>query len=59
MAQELGSSEGSRMEGFSTGPAIGDRLPEFTLPDQHGTPCVYRSDGKHGALILFHRSASW
>ena len=35
------------------------QIPEFTLPDQRGNDITYRPDGEHGALILFHRSASW
>jgi hypothetical protein len=45
---------------FPQGPAIGESLPEFTLPDQHGNPVNFseiRGDG--GALVMFHRSARW
>ena len=47
-------------DNFPTGPEIGDPLPDFTLPDQHGTPINYsavRGNGK--ALVVFHRSARW
>jgi len=46
-------------EDFSKGPEIGEKVPEFTLPDQCGNAVRYRPDGKRKALILFHRSASW
>ena len=44
----------------SLGPQIGDRVPDFSLPDQYGA--IQTLDGimgSHGALILFHRSADW
>ena len=46
-------------EDFPKGPRVGERVPEFTLPDQRGNPVHYRSDGKRKTLLLFHRSASW
>ncbi|HEY8292970.1 MAG TPA: hypothetical protein VIG44_10800 [Thermomicrobiales bacterium] len=45
---------------FPTGPAIGDRFPDFTLPDQDGTPVHFASArGGKRAMIVVHRSASW
>ena len=43
-----------------TGPAVGDPLPDFTLPDQHGQPVNFTEarDGKR-ALVVFHRSTRW
>ena len=49
-----------KVDGFPSGPGIGDTLPDFTLPDQRGRLLHYsewRSDGQ--ALIIFYRSASW
>jgi cytochrome oxidase Cu insertion factor (SCO1/SenC/PrrC family) len=45
---------------FSTGPAIGEPLPDFTLSDQRGEPVNFSRarDGKR-ALVIFHRSARW
>ena len=44
---------------FSTGPAIGEPVPDFALPDQSGKPVRFsKVRGKDRALILFHRSAS-
>lgn len=43
-----------------TGPEIGERLPEITLPDQTGTLVnieAARGDGR--ALVVFHRSLRW
>jgi hypothetical protein len=45
---------------FPTGPDIGERLPDITLPDQGGTPInveAARGDGR--ALVVFHRSVRW
>ena len=44
----------------SLGPQVGEQVPDFTLPDQNGR--VWTRDsilGPNGALVLFHRSASW
>ncbi len=47
-------------EGASTGPKIGDRLPDFELPDANGQLVNFHEDraGKKAALI-FYRSAVW
>ena len=45
---------------FPTGPAIGERLPEFELPNQNGEAVdfhAHRGDSK--AIIVFYRSAVW
>lgn len=42
------------------GPQIGERVPDFSLPDQHGRIQTLESImGEKGAMILFHRSADW
>ena len=42
------------------GPKIGERVPEFSLPDQHGTPRSLKSTfGRKGAVLVFFRSADW
>ena len=44
----------------SLGPQVGEEVPAFNLPDQHGR--VWTRDsilGPNGALVLFHRSADW
>ncbi len=45
---------------YATGPDPGQRIPDFTLPDQNG---VLRSladlTGPNGLLLVFHRSADW
>jgi hypothetical protein len=45
---------------FPKGANVGERLPDFTLPDQFGKQLNYdeaRGDGR--ALVMFHRSARW
>ena len=47
-------------EDFPTGPAIGEPVPDFELPDQRGNLVRFSAvRNGHKALILFHRSASW
>ena len=42
------------------GPQVGDRVPDFSLPDQKGQIQTLESiRGPNGSLILFHRSADW
>jgi len=45
---------------FPTGPAIGERLPDFLLSNQHGEPIDFHKDrdGKK-AVVVFFRSAVW
>ena len=47
-------------EGASTGPAVGDRLPDFELPDAQGRPVRFHADrGNSKAALVFYRSAVW
>ena len=44
----------------SLGPQVGERVPDFSLPDQHGRERTLESIlGPNGAMVLFHRSADW
>ena len=44
----------------SLGPQVGERVPEFSLPDQNGRIRTRDSiRGPNGAILLFHRSADW
>jgi hypothetical protein len=47
-------------EGASTGPAAGELLPDFELPDASGKRVRFHEDraGKKTALV-FYRSAVW
>jgi hypothetical protein len=43
-----------------TGPAVGSKVPEFTLPDQNGKQSALRDlMGPKGMLLVFTRSADW
>jgi hypothetical protein len=45
---------------FPTGPAVGERLPAFTLTDQHGRRIDFDIDRRgRKAIVVFHRSAYW
>lgn len=47
-------------EGQSTGPAIGEKLPDFELPNADGQPVRFhehRAGAK--AALVFYRSAVW
>ena len=45
---------------FPTGPAIGERLPDFSLPNQEGRLVDYHADrGGSKSVVVFYRSAVW
>ena len=42
------------------GPQVGERVPDFSLPDQSGRTRTLQSImGPKGALLVFIRSADW
>jgi hypothetical protein len=42
------------------GPQVGDRVPDFSLPDQTGKIQTIQSImGPRGAMLVFQRSADW
>ncbi len=42
------------------GPQVGARVPDFSLPDQHGQTRTLRSlMGPKGLMLVFYRSADW
>ena len=46
--------------GYQTGPEIGQKVPDFTLPDQFGKQhSLHSLMGKDGLLLVFTRSADW
>lgn len=46
--------------GMKTGPAVGERVPEFAARDQNGKLTRFQDiKGPRGAVILFYRSADW
>lgn len=45
---------------FPTGPSIGERLPEFSLPNQTGRMVDFHTDrGDAKSIVVFYRSAVW
>jgi len=45
---------------FPTGPAIGERLPDFVLPNQRGEAVDFHLDrAGRKAAVVFQRSAVW
>ena len=47
-------------DGKGVGPQIGERVPDFSLPDAHGGMHTLASVmGPNGATIVFFRSADW
>jgi hypothetical protein len=47
-------------DGYTTGPEPGERIPEFSLPDQNGqVRNLANLTGANGLFLVFHRSADW
>jgi hypothetical protein len=47
-------------DGRKTGPKIGDKIPDFSLPDQNGKSLsLHELMGPEGLLLVFSRSADW
>lgn len=43
-----------------TGPAVGQRVPDFSLQDQKGRTQTLKSvSGPKGTMLVFFRSADW
>lgn len=44
----------------AVGPRVGERFPDISLPDQHGTTIdLHEHRAGRRALVVFHRSADW
>jgi hypothetical protein len=42
------------------GPKVGEKVPDFSLPDQHGqTRTLASLMGPKGLVLVFNRSADW
>jgi hypothetical protein len=49
-----------RVDVTKLGPQVGERVPDFSLPDQTGRMRDLQSVmGPRGAMIVFYRSADW
>jgi AhpC/TSA family len=47
-------------DGIQTGPKVGEKVPDFTLPDQNGKQwSLHELMGPKGLLLVFTRSADW
>jgi hypothetical protein len=47
-------------DGLQTGPKVGEKVPDFTLPDQNGKQwSLHDLMGPKGLLLVFTRSADW
>jgi hypothetical protein len=58
--EEWGRFVAAQNDGYRTGPEIGTRVPDFSLPDQHGKIRTLRDlTGTNGLLLVFSRSADW
>jgi len=58
--QAQSNGNAARVDVAGVGPKVGDRLPDFTLRDQHGDARSLLSLlGPKGAVIVFFRSADW
>ena len=50
----------SRVDVSALGPQVGERVPDFSLPDQDGKTWTRQSImGPNGAMLVFVRSANW
>jgi hypothetical protein len=53
-------SERARIDVSKLGPQVGERVPDFALPDQNGKRWTLQSImGSKGAMLVFFRSADW
>lgn len=56
----LNAQERKPVDVSTLGPQVGERVPDFALPDQDGRIRTLDSImGERGAMLLFHRSADW
>jgi len=47
-------------DGHPTGPAVGERLPDFSLPTAFEDNLSFHADrGRQRAVVVFYRSAVW
>ncbi|MBI3049958.1 MAG: hypothetical protein HYY76_16785 [Acidobacteria bacterium] len=55
-----GSPGRQRVDVSKLGPQVGERVPDFSLPDQTGRVHNLQSImGPRGAMLVFNRSADW
>jgi hypothetical protein len=62
MTLPLAAQQGSRtrIDVSTLGPQVGEKVPDFSLPDQMSTTRTLQSImGSKGAMLVFIRSADW
>jgi hypothetical protein len=59
-AATMTTSQAGAARPFATGPEVGELLPGFTLPDQHGNAVDVHAAREGGrAFLVFVRGTSW
>jgi hypothetical protein len=59
-AGQAGGSTRAKVDVSKLGPQVGQRVPDFSLPDQTGRVRTLDSImGPRGAMLVFLRSADW
>jgi cytochrome oxidase Cu insertion factor (SCO1/SenC/PrrC family) len=59
-AAQSSSASSTRIDVSALGPQVGERVPDFSLPDQNGQMRTLQSImGPKGAVLVFIRSADW
>ena len=59
-AQLQSGSPASAVDVQRLGPQLGERVPDFSLPDQNGVVRTLQSVlGPNGAMLVLYRSADW
>lgn len=59
-SQQSAPPSATRVDVSKLGPQVGERVPDFSLPDQNGTIRSLQSImGPKGAMLVFIRSADW
>jgi hypothetical protein len=57
---EFGEFIKAQNDGATSGLKVGEKIPDFALPDQHGNRQGFRDlAGSDGLLLVFSRSADW
>jgi hypothetical protein len=60
LALPLLAQERTRIDVSTLGPQVGERVPDFSLLDQHGERQTLQSlTGPRGLMLVFVRSADW
>jgi hypothetical protein len=58
--EEFGAFVAAQNAGATSGIGVGEKIPDFVLPDQDGQPRSFRDlAGRDGLLLVFSRSADW